>query len=146
MTIQEKITADITAAMKAGDKSRVGILRYLLSQIKYAQIDAPHELDENHIQAVIAGQVKKIKESRDLAEKGGRTDAVEQADLELKTYAEYLPAQLNDADLEEKIRQIIQTAPAGLTEGALIGYCIKQLAGKADNSQVARAVQKITAR
>lgn len=145
MTIQEKVSQDLNTALKTGDKSRLKILRYLLSQIKYAEIDAPKgSFNDEQVRDVIVSQVKKVKESREMFAKAGRNEMVEEADLELKVLTDYLPAQLPESELEEKVCQIIKNAPPGLSGGALIGYCIKQLAGTADNAHIAQIIQKIS--
>ena len=144
MKLVEKITQDLTTALKTGDSEKVKTLRFLISQIKYAALDAKkNELTDEETQKVIASLVKKTKESREMFVQAKRDDLIKKADDELEILATYQPDQISEKELEEKIRQFMSEAPEELASGALIGFCIKKLAGGADSGLVAKIVNKI---
>ena len=92
------------SAMKAGDKDRLQVIRMLRTELKYAQIDAGHELSEAEEQKVLASYAKKRKESIDQYREGGREELAAKEEVEYNITMEYLPAQLDEAELADIIK------------------------------------------
>ncbi|HEY4491787.1 MAG TPA: GatB/YqeY domain-containing protein, partial [Acidobacteriota bacterium] len=91
----EKIQAELKNAMKQKDELRTSVLRMLLSDLKYAQIEKRAALDDADSIQVVRRAIKKRKESIDLYEKGGRPDLVQKETAELKILEEFAPAELD---------------------------------------------------
>jgi hypothetical protein len=140
--LRTKIQQDTIAAMKAQNKAKLEVLRYLSSQIKDEEINQGRkELTDEQIIKLINGHIKKLKETLEACEKSGRQDLVQKTKFEIETLSVYLPKQLSEKELEKEIDKII-TANKNLPQGALIGLCVKTLAGKADNATIAQLVQQ----
>jgi len=139
--LKTTIQKDITEAMKAGEKQKLEVLRYLNSQIQNEEIAAGRkELTDEQIVKLINNQLKKIKESLELFQKGKRDDLVAKTNFEIEILSGYLPQQISDEELEKEIDKIL-TANKNITNpGALIGLSVKALAGKADNTRIAKTV------
>jgi uncharacterized protein YqeY len=138
MSLKEQIDNDLKTAMKSGDKLRTSTLRTLKSAIKYAEIEAKSELDEQDLLAVIAKQAKQRRESIEEFKKGGRNDLVEQETAELAILEGYLPAQMSEEEIRAKAEAVI--AELGVTDMKGMGQVMRQLMaelkGQADGGLV----------
>src|SRR3989339_2188511 len=140
MSLKQQLTEDMKTAMKAREAEKLGTIRFLLSAIKNAEIDAG-ELDDAGIQKVIATQVKQIKESIEEYKKGGREDLVTAEQGKLKVLSAYLPEQMSDEELKQIIQSVIDQS-SDKNMGPIIGQVMKQVAGKADGQRVSQLVRE----
>src|SRR5205807_5031834 len=102
VTVLEQVRADMTSAMKAGEKERVGALRLVLSELqKAAKEGGDDEL------AVLRRERKRRLEAATQFRDGGRPELAEQEESEAKIIESYLPAELGDADLDALIKDAI---------------------------------------
>jgi uncharacterized protein YqeY len=129
--------------MKSGDKTRLETIRLLRSAIKYAEIEVGHELDDEGLLDIIGKQAKQRRDAIVEFEKGGRTDLVEKEIAELAILEQYLPAQMSEDEVREKVQAIITAL--GVTDLKGLGQVMKQamteLKGQADGkivNQIAR--------
>jgi len=131
--IAERIKTDVTTAMKAGDRDRVGALRLVLSELQKAAKDG--DADE---QAVLRRERKRRRESETAYREAGRTDLAEGEAYEAGVIDAYLPAELGDAELEALVRQAIaETGAAGPRDmGKAIGHVMAAAGGRADGKRV----------
>jgi hypothetical protein len=143
MTIKDQLNADLKEAMKSGDKTRLETIRLLRSAIKYAEIEVGHELDDEGLLDIIGKQAKQRRDAIVEFEKGGRTDLVEKEIAELAILEQYLPAQMSEDEVREKVQAIITAL--GVTDLKGLGQVMKQamteLKGQADGkivNQIAR--------
>ncbi|MFP4639040.1 MAG: GatB/YqeY domain-containing protein [Guyparkeria sp.] len=142
-TIKSRLTADMKAAMKAGEKSRLTTIRMLLAAIKRQEIDERRELSEDEALGILTKQAKQRRESIAQYESAGRDDlkAVEEAELEI--IETYLPKQLSPEEIEAAVAEIIRSEQA--TEmsqmGAVMKVARERLAGRADMAAVSKAVR-----
>ncbi|WP_372591813.1 GatB/YqeY domain-containing protein [Guyparkeria sp.] len=142
-TIKSRLTADMKAAMKGGEKSRLATIRMLLAAIKQREIDDRRELSEDEALGILTKQAKQRRESIAQYESAGRDDlkAVEEAELEI--IETYLPKQLSSEEIEAAVAEIIRSEQA--TEMSQMGGVMKiareRLAGKADMAAVSKAVR-----
>ena len=141
MSLKQQLTEDMKTAMKAREAEKLGTIRFLLSAIKNAEIDAG-ELDDAGIQKVIATQVKQIKESIEEYKKGGREDLVTAEQGKLKVLSAYLPEQMSDEELKQIIQSVIDQS-SDKNMGPIIGQVMKQVAGKADGQRVSQLVREL---
>jgi uncharacterized protein len=146
MSLKERITADMKAAMRAAQKERLGTVRMILAGIKQREVDERVSLDDTQVLAVIDKMVKQRKESIAQFAAGGRADLVEKEKAEIALLQEYLPAQLSPAEIEALISAAIATTGAVSLKdmGKVMGALKSELAGRADMGAVsARIKQKL---
>ena len=144
MSIQEKITEDLKISMKAKDQSRVNTLRYLISQLKYAQISSKDDLSEDQELSVLMNAAKKHKEAIEIYQNSDRTDLLEKEKQELAVVSNYLPEQISDEEIEQIVADVIaETGAESLKDlGRVMGTAMKQLKGKADGKKIQEIVRR----
>lgn len=107
MSLKARITEDMKNAMRSGDKDRLGLIRMLQAGIKQREVDERIQLDDAQVLAVIDKMIKQRKDSVTQFEAGGRADLVAKESAEIAWLAEYLPAQLSEAELDGLVRSAI---------------------------------------
>jgi uncharacterized protein len=137
--VAERIRADVTAAMKAGDRNRVTALRLVLSELqKAAKEGGDDEL------AVLRRERKRRRESEEAYREAGRTDLAEGEAYEAKAIEAYLPAELSDDELDALIATAI--ADTGASSPRDMGQVMKQVmaasGGRADGKKVSTKVKE----
>ncbi|MBB3276509.1 MULTISPECIES: GatB/YqeY domain-containing protein [unclassified Pseudoxanthomonas] len=144
MPLKQQLTDDMKAAMKAGDKDTLGVIRLVNAAIKQREVDERVELDDAAVLAVLEKMVKQRKDSVNQYEAAGREDlaAVERA--EIVVIERYLPAKLGEAEILAAIdAAIAETGASGPADmGKLMGVLKPRLAGQADMGQVSALVKK----
>jgi uncharacterized protein YqeY len=106
---QEKITADIKTAMKAGDKARLQVLRMLLNDLKQKQLAAQVDsLPDAEELAVLQKAVKTRSDSVAQATAAGRADIAAQEQQEIELIKSYLPRMLEGAELQDAVQALAQ--------------------------------------
>lgn len=140
MSFKNQLTNDMKEAMKAKDTVRLGVVRFLLSAIKNAEIDKGQELTDEEAQKIVAKQIKQMKDAIEQFKAGDRPDLVEAEEAKIKVLEAYLPAQLSQAELEKIIDEVISQVGEVKNPGQVIGLVMKQVAGRADGKQVAQLV------
>jgi uncharacterized protein YqeY len=139
--LHEKMTNDMKDAMRARDADRLSAIRYLLSAIKYAQIDATHELDDEEIQAVLRKQAKLRRDAIDQYRKAGREDLATKEEAELAITEAYLPAALAPEQIREIVRAVIAETGASGPQG--MGMVMKSTLARLGDQADGRVVQGI---
>ena len=144
MSLKQQLTDDMKAAMKAGEKDRLAVIRLINAAIKQKEVDERIELDDAAVLAVLEKMVKQRKDSVSQYEGAGREDlaAIERA--EIVVIERYLPAKLDEAAIAAAIEAAIaSTGAAGPADmGKLMGALKPQLAGQADMGQVSALVKR----
>jgi uncharacterized protein YqeY len=146
MTLKERITDDMKAAMRAGEKDRLATIRLILAAVKQIEVDERITLDEARMLSVLEKLGKQRKESIAQFESGGRADLVAKEAAELAVIQAYLPAQLSDAELDALIAEAMaSTGAASIKDmGKVMGVVKAKAAGRADMAVVgARIKQKL---
>lgn len=145
MTLKDQLNADLKEAMRGGDRVRIDTLRMLRSAVKYGEIEAGAEFDDQGVLGVVAKQAKQRRDAISEFEKAGRTDLVEKETAELKILEGYLPAQLPEAEIRDRVRAIIQKL--NVTDAKGTGLVMKQamaeLKGQADGKVVNQIVREL---
>ncbi len=147
MGLKEKISEDLKASMKAGDKTRTETLRTLRAALVEREIEKRGSgngmTPEDEI-AVMTTAAKKRRESIELFEKGGRQDLVNQESQELAIIQDYLPKQMTEQEVEDAIRAVItETGAASPADfGKVMPQVMKQLKGRADGRMIQEKVRK----
>jgi len=147
MTLKQRLTDDMKAAMKAGDKATLGVIRLVNAAIKQREVDERIELDDAAVLAVLEKMVKQRKDSVSQYEAASREDlaAIERAEIEV--IQRYLPEKLGEAEIQAAVdAAIAQTGASGPADmGKLMGVLKPKLAGQADMGQVSALVKKALA-
>lgn len=144
MTLKQRLTDDMKAAMKSGDKQRLGVIRLVNAAIKQREVDERIELDDAAVVAAMEKMVKQRKDSVSQFEAANREDlaAIERAEIEV--IQGYLPEKLDEAAIlaaiDEAIAATGANGPADM--GKLMGVLKPKLAGQADMGQVSALVKQ----
>ena len=141
MPLKDQLMEDMKNAMRAKDSVRLGVIRFLRSEIKNVEIDHGDQDDEGVLK-IIARQVKSMKDANSEYEKGGREDLVEDNNTKISILEEYLPEQLSDGELETIVKKVIDAAEEK-NMGKIIGQVVKEVSGKADGGRVSQMVRKL---
>jgi len=142
-SIKERLSADIKAAMKGGDKERLGRLRMIHAAIKQREVDERSELDDPATLEVLDRKAKQHRESISQYREVGRDDLAEREEAELAIITEYLPKPLDDDALDALIDEAIAvTGAASMKDmGQVMGRLKPQVQGRADMSTVSTRVK-----
>ena len=144
MSLKQRLTDDMKAAMKGGDKASLGVIRLVNAAIKQREVDERIELDDAQVLAVLEKMVKQRKDSVTQYEAAAREDlaAVERAEIEV--IQRYLPEKLGEAEVQAAIdAAIAETGAAGPADmGKVMGVLKPRLAGQADMGQVSALLKK----
>jgi len=143
VTLKERITEDMKAAMRASDKERLATIRMLQAAIKQREVDERVTLDDAQVIAVLEKMVKQRRESIAAFEQGGRTDLADKEKSEIALLQEYLPAQLSEAEVEALIREAITATGATTMKdmGKVMGAVKAKAAGRADMGAVSARIK-----
>lgn len=139
----EQVQADATAALKAGDRSRAGALRLIISELQKAEKDGSGEPIE-----VLQRERKRRLESAQAYREAQRDDLAQGEELEAGLIDDYLPEQISDADLEAIVGDAVAESGASSQKemGRVMALVMPQVKGRADGRRVSAAVQeKLTA-
>lgn len=143
MSLKERITEDMKAAMRSGDKERLGTIRMLQAAIKQREVDERIALDDAQVLAVLEKMIKQRREAIAQFEAGGRADLVAKEVAELGVLQPYLPAQLSDAEVDALVAAAI--AESGATSvkdmGKVMAIVKGRAAGRADMGAVGARIK-----
>src|SRR6476619_2814098 len=107
MTLKERITEDMKAAMRAKDAERLGTIRLLMAAMKQREVDERIELDDAAVVAIVDKLIKQRKDSIAAFPQAGRTDLADKESAEMTVLQAYLPARLDAAAIDEAVRAIV---------------------------------------
>jgi len=141
--LRQKLQDDSILALKAGNKTRLSVLRFILAQVKNKEIDKQSELNDEETMVVLRKVIKELKESVEAFEKGGRIELLEDSKKQLEIALVYLPAEIGDDELKKEIERVIKENQAVFdnNQKAIIGICMKQLKSKADPGRIMKTLQ-----
>jgi uncharacterized protein YqeY len=142
--LKQRLTEDMKAAMKGGDKARLGVIRLINAAIKQREVDERIELDDTQVLAVLDKMVKQRRDSIEQYSKAGRDDLAGQESAEIEVIQEYLPEALSEAVIAELIDQAIaETGASGMRDmGKVMGILKPKVQGRADVGAVSAAVKQ----
>ena len=147
MSLKQRLTDDMKAAMKGGDKASLGVIRLVNAAIKQREVDERVELNDGQVLAVLEKMVKQRKDSVSQYEAAQREDLAQIERDEIDVIQRYLPEKLGEAEIQAAITAAIAesgaSGPADM--GRLMGVLKPKLAGQADMGQVSALVKKALA-
>ena len=143
-TIKMRADTEVKSAMKARDKERLAALRLIMAEFKRVEVDERIELDDERCLAILDKMTKQRKDSLSQYQDAGRDDLASRESLELSIIAEFLPAQLDDAEIAALVQTAIaDSGAAGMQDmGKVMGALKPQLQGRADMGQVSALVKE----
>ena len=148
MTIKEQIMADMKAAMKAHDASRLGAIRLLMAAIKQKEVDERIQCGDAEIISIIAKLVKQRHDSIEQYTAANRQDLADKEQAEINVLSTYLPKPLTEEEIQAIIDEAIATLGASgmAAMGKVMGAVRPKLTGRADMGKVSALIkQKLTA-
>jgi hypothetical protein len=142
--LKQQITEAMKAAMKSGDKARLGVIRLMLAAIKQREVDERIELDDSQVLAVLDKMVKQRRDSIQQYGDAGRDDLVAQEAAEIEVIQEFLPAGLSEAEIIGIIEAAIaETGAESMRDmGKVMGIVKPKVQGRADVGQVSGLVRQ----
>lgn len=145
MTLEQRVTKEMKAAMKSGDKERLTTIRSLRASIlEFAKSGSDKELDEKEEIKMLNQAAKKRKDAIQMYADAGRDELKEKEEKELAIIMEFLPKQLSKDELSKIVDDVITkvgaTGPADM--GKVMGMTMKEVSGKADGNAVQSVVKE----
>jgi uncharacterized protein YqeY len=143
--LKQQLTEDMKTAMRAKDKKRLGVIRLALAAIKQLEVDERIELDDTRVLAVIDKMVKQRRDSAQQFTDADRPELAEQENYEIGVLQEYLPAALDEAELDALITKAIADSGASSMKemGQVMGILKPQVQGRADMGAVSQRIKAL---
>lgn len=144
MSLEQRLTDDMKAAMKAGEKDTLGVIRRVLAAIKNARIEKQADLDEQDEIKVVRSIAKQHKESIEQFRAAGREDLATKEEAELVILSVYLPPEMDEAQLDAIIDEVIaETGASSMKDmGMVIKAVMARTAGQAEGGVVSAKVKE----
>lgn len=145
MNKKQEIQQALTAAMKARDEDTKRTLRLVMSAIKLAEVEANGELDENRILGILQKEVKTREDIIAESKQANRDDLVEAARKEMAILNQFLPQQMDPAELKALAQGVITEIGASSVRdmGEVMKHLMPKLEGRASGSDASKAVREI---
>ncbi len=143
MSLLERLTDDMKTAMKAGDKDTLGVVRRAIAAMQNARIEKREDLDEQEEIKVIRSIAKQHKESIEQFRAAGREDLATKEEAELEILSTYLPAEMDQAQLEALVdAAIAETGASSMKDmGGVIKIVMAKAQGQAEGGAVSALVK-----
>jgi uncharacterized protein YqeY len=134
MSLKGRLEEDMKAAMRAGEKDKLSILRLALAAVKQREVDSRQALDDAGVQGVIERLIKQGRDALAQYRAGGREDLVAKEEAEVATLQAYLPEPLSEEELEALITEAIDEAGAMGPQdiGKVMGIVKSRASGRVD--------------
>jgi len=145
MSLFDTLQQDMKQALKSGDALKLSTIRLVMSSVSYARIAKGSELTDDEVLAVISREAKGRRETIESATSGGREDIAEREKAELEILQTYLPKQLDEAEIETIVRQVVSEVGAVdlKDRGKVMGPLMQKVKGRADGKIVSQVVEKV---
>ncbi|MGC1386779.1 MAG: GatB/YqeY domain-containing protein [Steroidobacteraceae bacterium] len=143
VSLKERITDDMKAAMRAGAKERLGAIRMITSAIKQREVDERITLDDAQVLSVLEKMIKQRKESLVQFRAGNRPDLADKETAEIALIQSYMPSQLAEAELDSLILDAIAASGATTIKdmGKVMGIIKAKAQGRADMAAVGAKIK-----
>lgn len=142
--IKAKISEDLKEAMKNADTFRRDTLRLLNSAFKQVEVDKRIELSDEDVIGILKSAYKQREDALQSYIAGNREDLAQKEKAEMEIILQYLPKQLNDEELEEEIKKIIQEAQAStMADLGKVMNLARRLSSVADGKRMSAIAKKL---
>ncbi len=146
MSLQEKVMAEMKAAMRAKDSAKLEALRAVKGAILLANTESSSKdgLSEEEEMKLLQKLVKQRKDSAQIYKEQGREDLAGPELEQAAVIEQFLPEQMSEAEIEAEVDKIIaDTGASGMQDmGKVMGMATGKLAGKADGKTISAIVRK----
>ena len=144
VSLKQQLQDDMKAAMRAREKTRLGVIRLINAAIKQREIDERIELDDAQVLAALEKMVKQRRDSIAQYEKANRQELADVEVLEIQLIQAYLPEQLSTEEIQQLVDAAIQSTGAENMRdmGKIMGVLKPQLQGRADMSAVSKLIKE----
>ncbi|MDR2811968.1 MAG: GatB/YqeY domain-containing protein [Endomicrobium sp.] len=136
----KRLKLDLTTYMKAQDINKLNVVRSILNEINIRNMKNI-KITDKEVLKVLRSEIKKRKESIENFEKGGRQDLVEKEQNEVKVIEQYLPAEIPDEELFNKVKSVADTSE-DKSFGVVMKAAVMAVNGAADGKRISAAVKK----
>ncbi len=142
--LKQRIQDEMKAALKGGDKPRLGVIRLIMAAIKQREVDERIELDDEQILAVLDKMMKQRRDSIQQYEQAGRDDLADQEKFEVGILQEYLPEALSEDEIAAMVAEAISSSGASSMKemGKVMGQLKPKVQGRADMGAVSAMVKQ----
>jgi uncharacterized protein YqeY len=144
MRLRDKISEDLTSAMKAKDAERLSVLRMMKAAVKNKEIELIKELEDAQVLQILMSLIKQRKDSVEQFTKGGRLELAQKEAAEIKVIEHYLPAAVSDEEIVRIVEEVIaETGAASIKDmGKVMKACMVRFGGRpADGAKVSEMVK-----
>jgi uncharacterized protein YqeY len=143
LSVTDRIKNDMKAAMKGGDKFRLGVIRLILAAIKQVEVDERITVNNDRAVLVLDKMLKQRRESIRQFTDAGRLDLAEAEEAEAKIIQEFLPQALTEAEIDAMINEAIAESGAGSIKdmGKVMNLLKTRMQGRADMSAVSNKIK-----
>ena len=143
MSLKARVNEDMKAALRGGDKLRLGTIRMLMAAVKQREVDDRREMSDAEVLQIVEKQIKQRREAAAQFASGGRTDLETKELAEARILADYLPAQLDEAEIRALLDEAIRTTgAAGMKDMSKVMNALRpNVQGRADMSQISNLVK-----
>ena len=147
MALVDRLREDLNQALRKGEKTRLSVIRLLISNINNAQIAKGAPVDDGDVVAVMNKQARQHRESIDAFRKGNRPDLTAKEEAELAVLMEYLPQQMSRDEIVAVARKVIEEVGASGPgeKGKVMSKLMPQLKGKAPGAEINAVVMELLA-
>ncbi|MBA3633348.1 MAG: GatB/YqeY domain-containing protein [Acidobacteria bacterium] len=144
MSLKDKITDDLTTAMKAKDVDRLSVLRMVKANLMNRQIEKGTDLTDEEITKALQTLVKQRKDSAEQYEKAGRAELAEKEKTEIVVIENYLPQAAAKEEIEKAVEEAInETGASSIREmGAVMKAALAKLEGKTADGRLVSEIVK----
>lgn len=141
--LKARILEETKTAMKARDKTRLGALRLVNSELKRVEVDERRELSDDDVLAILERMLKQRRDSLAQFEKAGREDLAAQERFEIELVESFMPAAMSEAEIEALVERVVtETGAAGMQDmGRVMGAVKGAISGRADMAVVSAKVK-----
>ena len=146
MTLEERIQQDLVLAMKNHQENALAALRSIKTAIQNEKTNGTyHELTDTDVVGIIQKLVKQRKESMDIYSQAGRNELADKEQKEMLVLMEYVPKQLTEEEVEEKVKEIIaETGASSMKDmGKVMGLATQRMKGLAEGKTISQIVKNL---
>lgn len=146
MTLEERIQRDLVSAMKNRQENALAALRSIKTAIQNEKTNGTyHELTDADVVGLIQKLIKQRKESMDIYSQAGRNELADKEQKEMFVLMEYVPKQLTEEEVEEKVKSIIaETGASSMKDmGKVMGLATQRMNGLAEGKTISQIVKNL---
>ncbi|QSA96626.1 GatB/YqeY domain-containing protein [Methylococcus sp. EFPC2] len=143
--LKQRIQDEMKAAMKAGEKDRLGVIRLILAAVKQREVDERIQLDDTQVIAVLDKMLKQRRESITQYTAAGRQDLADAESAEIRVLQDFLPQALSESEIDALVRDVIsETGAAAIADmGKVMALLKPKMQGRADMASVSARIRAL---